>query len=285
MAESYLQKAIAEYDADFIDRWHKVFREHRDSKNENRMWLAGPTSYLFNFGGEKFAIDPQVRRQKDRDVLLPTLVNEMAAVKFVLITHDHDDHMCVPLMKALKDTPIVWYLPCGARRDLVEASEIKEENTVYVSAGDAFKIGKLAVKAYYTPHGKPGGKFPDQRGYEIIAPSGTVFVPGDVRDYDYRGYGGLGDIELCLSHLWAGNNSIDESEYAPIMEEYADFTAEFKANRHFLCHLYEIGRKEEFLWHDGHADRAATLLKERLPETEIYVPRVGDSYSLDFGDR
>ena len=285
MVESYLQKAIAEYDADFIDRWHRVFREHRDSSDEDRLWLAGPTSYIFNFGGEKFAVDPQVRRQKDRDLIFPTLVEEMSKVKFVLITHDHDDHMCVPLMNALKDTPIVWYLPSGVRRDLVNASQLKEERIVYLSENDSITIGSLKINAYYTPHGKAGGTFPDQRGYEIIASSGTVFIPGDVRDYSYRGYDGLGKIDLCLSHLWAGNNSIDESAFMPIMEEFADFTAEFKSDRHFLCHLYEIGRKEEFMWHDGHAKKASKLLKKRLPKTEVFVPRVGGSYSLKFGDR
>lgn len=282
MTESYLQKAIAEYDADFIDRWRRLFGEHRACENENRMWLAGPTSYIFNFGGEKFAVDPQVRRPKDRDLLYPSIAEDMSAVRFVLITHDHGDHMCPSLMKALKDLPIIWYLPKNARRDYIEDSEIPEEKIVYVSAGDVFDIGKLKIKAYHTPHGKPGGIFPDQCGYEIIAPNGTVFIPGDVRDYDYRGYDGLGKIDLCISHLWAGNDSINETEYAPLMEEYADFTADIKARRYFLCHLYEIGRKELNLWHDGHAERATRLLKARLPDAEICVPRVGESYSLDF---
>ena len=277
-----LERAIAEYDAGFINKWHRIFEEHKNSKNEDRLWLAGPTSYIFDFGGEKFAVDPQIRREKDKDILLPGLAEEMSEIRFVLITHDHGDHMCVPLMKALKDLPIIWYMPKNARRDYIDASGIKEENIVYVSAGDTFNIGKLKINAYYTPHGKPGGKFPDQCGYEIIAPSGRVFIPGDVRDYDYRGYEGLGKIDLCLSHLWAGNNSIDESEYAPLMEEYADFTAGFHAKRYFLCHLYEIGRKELNMWHDGHADMAIKLLKEKLPDAEISVPRVGESYSLNF---
>ena len=192
--------------------------------------------------------------------------------------------MCPSLMKALKDLPITWYLPKNARRDYVERSEIKEENIVYVSDGDSFEIGKLKIKAHYTPHGKVGGSFPYQCGYEIIAPKGSVFIPGDVRDYDYRGYEELGEIDLCLSHLWAGNNAIDEAEYMPIMEKYADFTAVFNAKRYFLCHLYEIGRTEQYMWHDGHAEKAIKLLKERLPMADVFVPRVGESYSLNFGD-
>lgn len=285
MPTNYLQRTIEEYDRTFLNNWRRIFEEHKRSKNEDRLWLAGPTSYIFNFGGEKFAVDPQIRRQKDRDILLPSAAEEMSAVRFVLITHDHDDHMCVPLMRALKDTPIVWYLPKYARADFIEASGIKKENIVWVSAGDIFEIGKLKIKAYYTPHGKQGGKFPDQRGYEIITPNGTVFIPGDVRDYDYCGYDELGKIDLCLSHLWAGNNAIDEAEYAPIMEKYADFTAEFHARNYFLCHLYEIGRTEQYMWHDGHADRAARLLNERMPETSVTVPRVGESYSLELGEK
>ena len=284
MPINYLQRAIEEYDRDFISRWRKIFEEHRSSPDEDRLWLAGPTSYIFNFGGEKFAVDPQIRRDKDKEILYPEVAEAFSEVSFVLITHDHGDHMCPSLMNALKDLPITWYLPKNARRDYIEASEIKEENIVYVSGGDLFEIGDLKIKAYYTPHGKPGGKFPYQCGYEIISPRGTVFIPGDVRDYDYHGYEGLGKVDLCLSHLWAGNNAIDEAEYMPIMEKYADFTAVFNAKKYFLCHLYEIGRTEQYMWHDGHAERAAKLLKERLPDTDAFVPRVGESYSLNFGD-
>ena len=285
MSTGYLQRAIAEYDKDFISRWRRVFDEHRLSENEDRLWIAGPTSYIFNFGAEKFAVDPQIRRVEDREILLPGLSEEMKAVSFVLFTHDHGDHMCVPLMKALKDTPIIWYMPKNARRDYIDASEIKEENIVYLSDGDSVSIGKLKINAHYTPHGKPGGVFPDQCGYELIAPSGRVFIPGDVRDYDYRGYSGLGKVDLCLSHLWAGDNSVDEEEYLPLMEQYADFTAWINADRYFLCHLYEIGRKEHNMWHEGHAGQAAKMLKERLSGAEITVPRIGDSFSLNFGDK
>ena len=125
MPVNYLERAISEYDASFINKWHRIFEEYKNSKNEDRLWLAGPTSYIFNFGGEKFAVDPQIRREKDKAILLPGIAEEMSEIKFVLITHDHGDHMCPSLMKMLKDLHIDLVVLAGCMiiftQELVDA--------------------------------------------------------------------------------------------------------------------------------------------------------------------
>ena len=279
---SPLAQAIRDYDEHFVGRWTRAFDEFRASRGEDRMWLVGPTSYLFAIAGQKIAVDPQIRRDVDLEAVLPRLVEDFSCVSCVLITHQHDDHMCIPLMRALKDTPTRWYLPFGCRQDLVEQSEIKAENIVWVHDGDEFVFGDLTVRAFDTPHVPAGEDMASfiERGYELVSPHGRVLMPADVRNYSYDAYPDFGKIDVCLSHLWAGNDALDPEKYLPMLEKFADFSAHFGAKRYFLCHLYEIGRKQLYMWHDGHAEIAARMLTERLPESLVTVPKIGESFPL-----
>jgi len=246
------------------------------------MWLIGPTAYLFSIAGQKLAVDPMIRCEWALEAVLPRLIEDFSSVSFVLITHQHDDHMCIPLMRALKDTPIRWYLPYGCRQDLVDKSEIKKENIVWVHDGDVFTFGDLTVRVFDTPHVPAGEDMASfiERGYELIAPQGRVLMPADVRNYDYDGYPDFGDVDLCLSHLWAGNDAKNPENYLPMLEKFAAFSAKFQAKQYFLCHLYEIGRKEIHMWRDEHAEIATRMISERLPYSRVRVPRIGESYAL-----
>ena len=83
-----------------------------------------------------------------------------------------------------------------------------------------------------------------------------------------------------ISHVWAGNNAIDESLYMPMLDKFISFSAEFKAKKYYLCHLYEIGRKELYMWHDDHADVVIKGLRKLLPGTSVEVPRIGQKYMM-----
>ena len=278
---SPVEFATADYDQNFIKYWDKVFTEYREKQEYDCLWLAGPSSYVFSIGDERFAVDLQIRRKKDLDALLPRLVSDLSDLSFVLITHQHDDHMCPPLMRALKDTDIKWYIPRGTNPELIEKSEIKKENTVLVDPGDVFTVGNVTVRAFLVPHGR--AEFVEV-GYELTTPNGKILMPADIRDYDYDEYPDFENIDLCLSHLWAGNDAIDPENYMPLLEKFAKRSASFNAKRYFLCHLYEIGRKEKFMWHNDHAAIAIEMLKVLLPDSLFEIPRLGERYELFLGE-
>lgn len=284
MNRTPLAAGLADYDENFTKYWHKVFAEYKKPEAGDRMWLAGPSSYVFSLAGEKFAVDLQIRRRKDFESVLPTMVEELSDLSFMLITHEHDDHMCAPLMRTLKDTDIRFYIPHDCRRELVEATGVKEENIVWVKPGDTWQIGVLTFRAFHTPHVKPGSGIMAERGYEIIAPTGKIIIPGDIRDYDYHEYPDFGKVDLCISHLWAGNDALEPENYMPLLQDFVRVSAGFGAKRYFLCHLYEIGRTEKYMWHYGHAGLAAGMFYKIAPECAVEVPRLGHSYSLSFID-
>ena len=279
MLNTPLESAIADYERNFVNNWNRVFSEYR--KKENRFWLAGPTSYVFSLEGQRFAVDLQIRRDSDFEKLASQLVSDTDAVSFMLITHQHGDHMCVPLMNALKDTDIKWYIPKGTRQDYIERSGIKEENIVWVQPGDTWQAGSLKFRAFSSPHARPGKEIFLQCGYEITTPDGKILITGDVRDYDYDGYPDFGNVDVCFSHLWAGNDSQNPENYMPMLRDFVTYNAKLKAKKYYLCHLYELGRKDRYLWDFSHAGLATKMFYSLLPDSVVEVPRIGHSYPLD----
>lgn len=283
MSLSARERAIKYYDEHFLEDWRKIFDAY--SKEENKLWLAGPSSYVFSLSGERFAVDLQIRRQTDFDSLLPGLLEDVKHLSAIIITHEHEDHLCIPLMKLLKDSQIIWYLPADCRRELVFATGIGEDKIVWVAPGDTFSLGNVKFRAFYTPHGLPGNEPCFERGYEITAPEANILIPGDIRDYSYNGYPVFSDVDLCIAHLWAGNNAIDKEAYFPLLKDFVNRSAGFGAKRYFLCHLYEIAREEQFLWHHTHAEEAIELFSDILPEATISIPELGNSYSLQYKEK
>ena len=270
---------LAEYDRHFPENWRGVFAALAKAA-QDRLWLAGPTSYLFSLAGQKFAVDPQIRRQTDLERVQDTLAADTASLSFVLITHPHADHMCLPLMKLLRDTPIRWYIPADIPDEMLRPADLHPETVLRVRHGDVIREGDLAIHVFNSCHVRPGKKPYPQCGYAICSPAGNILMPVDVRDYSFRDYPDFGEVDLCLSHVWAGDDALHPENYLPMLQQFARFSAQFAARRYFLCHLYEIGRTEEFMWHHGHAAIASENLRALLPDSLVEVPRLWEEYSL-----
>ena len=277
-----LERAIAEHERCFFENWDRAFSELRSAgADECKVWLVGPSSYLFSIEGVKFAVDLQVRRGVDLEALADRLCDDLSALSFVLITHQHNDHFCVPLINMAADLPIVWYLPREMPEHLRAPLILDADKIGLISAGDILELGALRIKAFASPHVRPDSTVSlPEVGFHIRSSKGTVLIPGDIRDYDYCGYPDFGSVDLCFSHLWAGDNAIDEDEYLPRLRQFVDRSLCFNARRYFICHLYEIGRKEKFMWHSGHAEIATRMFKEKRADCNVDVPIGGRSYEL-----
>ena len=276
-----LEEAIAEYDKSFEARWRQVLKEFKEA-TEDSIHICGPSSYLFTLAGEKIAVDPQIRRSSDFALVEDTLRDTFGSLSAILITHEHDDHFCRPLARILKDTALVWYLPHDMKRCWIEDSGLPEKNIRYVHPEDRFSIGAVTVHAFDSPHRPFGATWEmPERGYELITERGRVLLPGDIREYAYTAYPAcLHAPDVCITHVWAGNDAIHPEEYLPRMEKCADFFARFVAKKYLLGHLYEIGREQLYMWDMDHAAILTKNLKARIPACEVGVPLFGHGYRL-----
>ena len=74
---------------------------------------------------------------------------------------------------------------------------------------------------------------------------------------------------------------MNSDSYMPLLKQFVECHASFAAKKYFLCHLYEIGREDKYLWHSGHAELAKKMFHEILPESVIEVPNIGDRVCID----
>ena len=276
-----LKEAIQKYDEEFELRWRTVLKEFKEEKAD-AMHICGPSSYLFTLAGEKIAVDPQIRRKSDFALVEDTVKEYFGSLSAILITHEHDDHFCTPLARLLKNTDVIYYLPHDMHQKWIDESELPPERIRFVHPGDVFKIGEVTVKAFHTPH-RPFGADWDlpERGYELSTEKGRVLLPGDIREYDYKDYPKeLYGADLCIAHVWAGNDSIHPEEYLPKMEKAADLFSLFAAKQYFFAHLYEIGRQQSVMWDTDHADLLGKKIRERLPAAKTKTPLLGHGYRL-----
>ena len=262
--------------------WSRAFAELKAAgNNDYKVWLVGASSYLFAMGGVKFAVDLQIRRAADLEAVRDRLLEDVASLEFVLITHQHDDHFCAPLIRLARHLPTLWYLPSQMPKKFIDSTELPPDRFVLLEDGDGFEVRGLSVSAFNSPHVRPNSNsFMPELGYRLCANGKSVILPTDVRDYNYRDFPDITGADLCFSHLWAGDNAIDELEYMPRLEDFVDFSLRFEAKKYFICHLYEIGRKEKFMWHKGHAAIAERLFKKKAADLTIEIPALGRAYEL-----
>ncbi len=279
-----LGEAIEEYNKSFHSRALCALRAFAESDTD-ALYLFGPSSYLLSLGGEKIAIDPQVRRAEDFEKLKEAILQGFKSVRAIFITHEHDDHFCTPLARLLRDEDILWVLPEGMRQKWVDESTLPAEKIRFVREGDILEIGAARVRAFDSPH-VPFGQDTVlvERGYEITYEKGCILIPGDIREYAYTDYPPLAAPDLCIAHVWAGNDSIHPEEYLPKMDAAADFFARFGAKRYFLGHLYEIARDQMHMWDTSHADLLADRIRKRLPDSAVQTPTLGCGYRLFSGE-
>ena len=112
------------------------------------------------------------------------------------------------------------------------------------------------------------------------APSCKILITGDIRDYDYNDYPKFENVDLCISHLWAGRDSVDEKLYIPMLEKFSETISSFDAKKYFLCHLYEIGRGENSMWSYKHTGLAMDMIYSLKPQAIVEAPKVFYGYNL-----
>jgi hypothetical protein len=207
------------------------------------------------------------------------LFNDLSELDAVIITHEHGDHFCPRLAYELRHAKTIWYIPEGTRSDYIERSGLSEDKIVWIKPDDKWKIKDVEFNAFLTPHAVGEQPFL-QCGFEITTPFGKVLIPGDIRDYDYKCYPEFTDIDLCIAHLWGGKDSLAEENYLPMLEKFSEICCGFNASRYFLCHLYEIGRKQNSLWSFKHAGLVMDMIYSLKPEAVVEVPRIAQSYDL-----
>ncbi|HGE69689.1 TPA: MBL fold metallo-hydrolase [Candidatus Poribacteria bacterium] len=135
-------------------------------------------------------IDPYFPHKRPPEVFVhtePPLDESQLPINYVLLTHAHGDHTCSETLERInKYWPGAIYVgPKESIKQILEQTEIKESNTVTISAGESTEIGTMTAYAVYAkpPEGDPkaGIGKPDvtHLGYVVDADGIRLYFSGD----------------------------------------------------------------------------------------------------------
>lgn len=167
---------------------------HTDLKNRDKnqdvfIWL-GHSSYYLQTDGISFLIDPVLslygspfryfnKAFRGSDIFKP---EDIPNVDYLVITHDHFDHLDYPTVKSIKDRTGMAILPLGVGAHLerwgyAENSIIEEEWGTEVNL-------KNDIKIVFTPARHFSGRRMRQNdtlwsSYVLITPTKKIFLGGD----------------------------------------------------------------------------------------------------------
>lgn len=155
--------------------------------------------YIVNAGcGEGFVVDPG----GDCNGISRIIADKKIAVKFIILTHGHFDHIgAVKCLKEKLNIPVYMnskdaYLVNGKSSDMsfLQGGVEPFEADRFLSDGDTLKVGGKSIMIYETPGHTPGGIC---AVIEDIAFTGDTLFSGSIGRTDFPG----GSYDAIISSI------------------------------------------------------------------------------------
>lgn len=150
-------------------------------------WL-GHSSLLIELGGKRVLIDPVLGNAApvpglfERYAPSPLTREDLPPADYVLITHNHYDHLEAATLRALKNTNARFIVPLGVGAAL-KSWGIKESQITQLGWDQSVQEGDLQITAFETGHysnRRPGDKNKTLwAGYVLQANGRKIYISGD----------------------------------------------------------------------------------------------------------
>ncbi len=281
-----IERRRADLFKNYHEIWGRMLDEFTDDDSDS-LWLTYSANYLLRTGGVRWAVDPLTvhgrfhgRNSGHREEISVEEMRRLKPLSFVLLTHNHADHLDISLTKALRDFPIKWVMPAEMRGILKERAGVKDESIVIPEYGKPLVINGAKITAFEGLHRRvePFKAHIPSNVYLVETAGKSFLFPGDVRTYDADFIPFSGPVNWIFSHLWLGVNSMDDN--LPILSEYCKFALRFSPENILISHVYEVGRPAGSYWSEEHVEAAVAMWKKLAPGVKVFVPEIGERTEL-----
>lgn len=247
-------------------------------------WLGHSTT-IIELAGMRFLNDPVFKNAAPLPFLMPRYqksplaLEQLPDLDFVLISHDHYDHLERRTIQKLKDKKFIVPLGLGSHLKFwgVPAENIKE-----LGWGDSLQIGALKITAEKALH-YSGRTFGNRNrtlwaSYVIESPNRRIFISGD-NAYDSH-FAELGEkyknFDLAIIEIDAGNQGWPHTHQFP--EQAVQSVVDLKAQRMLPVHwaVFDMALNP----YGQSINRVIKTTKKM--NLELNVPKMGEKYR--FGD-
>jgi L-ascorbate metabolism protein UlaG (beta-lactamase superfamily) len=280
--EQINQRAV-EAVADYPVLWSHMVTEWQRPGPEDLAWLMYSANYLLRTANVRWTIDPLRLKHKLADA--PDMpVEDLKSLDFILLTHQHSDHLDLNLLHGLQDFPVLWVVPAFLLPVLQAEVDIAEERLIIPEPMRTFEIQGIRITPFNGLHWEP---MPDSRplrgveamGYLIEHHGKRWLFPGDTRTYDASQLPPFDSIDILFAHVWLGRGSALNDE-PTLLHSFSRFCMDLRPKKIVLTHLYEFGRDANDCWGDEHVQQITSLMAETGPEISVTSGHLGDCIEL-----
>lgn len=269
-----LERAVAGYG----ELWRHFTDEWRDTQTGNYMWLTYAANYLFACNGYRWAIDPFAMSARVSSLQAQDYRVDLAPLSLVLLTHTHNDHLDLALVRNLVDMDVQWVIPSEIQELFVRKIGRTPDEVITPIPGQWITAGPLRLLPFDSLHMR-GHRGVQEIGYLVEMENQRWLFPGDIRNFDFSGLPGFGRLDVVVAHLWLGKaHALDE--FPPLLAEFSDFFTRFETERLIITHLNEFGRDETELWRKEHFDLVRLEILRRCPGMRVEKALMGDQVDL-----
>jgi len=267
----------------YPELWKKMIAEWNTPDPQNRVWLTYAANYIFRTNNIHWAIDPLTLSWRLKDSPRVDVARDLHDLSFVLLTHEHADHLDLELISALRDQPITWVVPGFLLEKVVTEADLPRERVIVPSPKNMIELHGLHILPFDGEHWETltDGtiKGVPAMGYMIECNGRRWLFPGDTRTYDLTQTRRFEAIDTVFAHIWLGRGCALE-DGPPLLEAFCRFHFETGARQIVLTHLNELGRDANDYWDDVHVSLIRTKFQEMTPDMPIFSLTIGDSAPL-----
>jgi hypothetical protein len=280
--------------AEIIERysalWSQVISEWRAQDDRDRAWLICSANYLFRTGNVRWAIDPITLKQRLFTAPEMELAKDLDCLSFVLLTHEHKDHLDFNLLYALRTLPILWIVPESLLPKVLASVKLPSQNIIVPKAMEPIQIMGIEILPFDGLHWEnpfsPGASSHQEMVHGVPSMAYLVefsgkrwLFPGDTRTYDACQLPSLGPMDGIFAHLWMGRGCALMEE-PPLMEAFCCFYLALEPSKIVVTHLEEYGRQADDYWNDRHFEIVHSWFRENAPNVQVTAAHMGESISL-----
>lgn len=258
--------------------WKHVIDEWNSELRGNLAWLTYSANYLLLTEGVRWAIDPFSMSTRIRGIPQPDFLHDLQKLELVVLTHAHNDHLDLELIRSIALLPIQWVVPVDMVDLLLAKTSLTRKRMIIPSPGKEIEFRGLSLRPFDSLHfHKHGGV--KETGYLAFFGGQSWLFPGDIRDFDAARLPNFDRVNGVFAHLWLGKACALLPE-PPFLTEFCQFFTSFTPQRVVITHLNEYGRDETELWTESHFEIVKQRFTEITPQINIEKALMGSKVSL-----
>lgn len=269
--KSDIQEKITRAREEYPSLWRQFIQDWRSNRDADHAWLMYSANYLFHTSGVRWALDPFSLSTRIKGFAEPDFAADLAPLELVALTHAHNDHLDLNLIRSVAHLPILWVVP-GFMLDKILAAGVSIKNIIVPVNGLPIQFRGLTLTPFSGQHIHGHFGLPET-GYLAECGSRRWLFPGDTRVYDPAGLPKFGPVDAVFAHVWLGKACADLLS-PPLLAEFCRFYRACEPKRILLTHLNELGRGEKDLWDERHVEliRQELRMQHFYSEIEAYFP-------------